>query len=104
MRAEKYTFLEETKKATTNLGRNQTEKKLNANQEERPRKETRAKVGRYHEYTLLNVSLTNLYREVRQVERFPKLNALKIRASTNKALFCEYHNSFEHWTKDCYNL
>ena len=64
MRAEMYIFLEEPKKATSNSGRHQTEKKPNANPEERSRKKTGVVVERYHEYTLLNVSLADLYREV----------------------------------------
>lgn len=50
------------------------------------------------------MSLADLFRKVGQVERFPKPKALKTRASTNKSLFCEYHNGFEHRTKDCYEL
>ena len=88
MRAEKYIFLEEPEKATSNSGRHQTEKKPNANPEERSRKKTGVVVERYHEYTFLNVSLADLYREVGQVERFPKPKALKTRASTNMSLFC----------------
>lgn len=104
MRAKKCFFLEETKKATANFGRNHTKKKSNANQEEHMRKETRVRVGRYHEYTLLDVSLADLYKEVGQVERFPKLKALNTRANTNKSLFCEYHNGFRHRTEDWYDL
>ena len=66
------------------MGRNQTEKKSN---EKSPRKETRMKVGRYHKYTPLNVSLANLYKEIGQVERFPKPKALKIKDITNRSLF-----------------
>ena len=44
-------------------------------------------VERYHEYTPLNISLADLYKEVGQVERFPKLKALKTRPSTNRSLF-----------------
>ena len=101
MSVEKYMFLKETEKSTTNSGRSQTKKKSN---EKRPRKETHMRVRRYHEYTPLNVSIIDLYKEVGQVERFPKSKALKTRASTNMSLFCEYHNSFEHRTEDCYDL
>lgn len=69
MWVERYIFLEEIEKATTNPRRSQSKKKSN---EERSRKEACTRVGRYHEYTPLNVSLTNLYKEVGQVERFPK--------------------------------
>ena len=69
MRVEKDIFLEEIERATTNSGRNQTKKKCN---EERPRKEASMRVRRYHVYTPLNISLTDIYKEVRQVERFPK--------------------------------
>ena len=27
-----------------------------------------------------------------------------MKANTNKSLFCEYHNGFEHRTEDCYDL
>ena len=101
MKAEMNIFLKEIKKANTNLGRGQIEKKSN---EERPRKEMRTRVRRYHEYTPLNVSLAELYREVGHVERLPKLKALKIRASMNRSLFYEYHNDFRHRTEDCYDL
>ena len=74
MRGEKCIFFEETRRATAILGRNQTEKKFN---EERPRKEMHMRVGRYHKYTPLKVSPANLYKEVKQVERFPKLKALR---------------------------
>ena len=103
MRTEKYIFLEETEKAIANSGRNQTEWK-NANQDERPRKETHLRAGKYHEYTPLNVSLADLFREVGQVERLPKPKTLKTRASTNRSLFCEYHNDFGYKTEDCYDL
>ena len=54
--------------------------------------------------TPLNMSLIDLFREVRQAERFPKSKALKTRASTNRSLFCKYHNGFGHRTEDCYDL
>ena len=34
----------------------------------------------------------------------PKPKALRVRANTNRSLFCEYHNGFGHKTEDCYNL
>ena len=86
------------------MGRIQTEKKPNANQEECSRKEMRARIYRYHEYIPLNVSQTDPYKEVGQVERFSKPKALKTRASTNKSLFCKYHNGFGYRTKDCYDF
>ena len=105
MRAEKYILLEATEKATTNLGRDQIKKKTKAHQEEHPRKEARASsVAKYHEYTPFNVLLADLYKEVGQVERFPKLKALKIKTSANRSLFYKYHNGFSHRTKDYYDL
>ena len=50
------------------------------------------------------MSLADLYKEVEQVERFPKPKALWVRANTNKYLFCEYYNSFGYKTEDCYDL
>ena len=61
-------------------------------------------VKRYHEYTPLNVSLTDLYRKVKQVERFPKPKTFWIIVNTNRSLFYEYHNDFGHRTEDCYDL
>ena len=55
-----------------------------------------SRADKYHEYTLFNMSFVDQFREVRQVERFPKLKALKIRANTNRSLFCEYNNGFGH--------
>ena len=63
MRADKYIFLEATKKATANLGR--IEKK-NAYQKECPRKEAQmSRVEKYYKYTPLNLPFTDLCREVR---------------------------------------
>lgn len=105
MRAEKYIFLKEIEKATVNSGRNHPEKKSNAHSEECPRREARTlRVGRYHKFTPLNVSLANLYREVGKVERFSKLKALRIRANINRSLFYKYHNSFKHETEEYYDL
>ena len=64
----------------------------------------RSRVGKYHEYNPLNVSLSELFREVGQVESFLKPKVLKMRANTNKSLFCEYHNGFGHRTEGCYDL
>ena len=50
------------------------------------------------------MSLADLYREVGQVEKFPKPKAIRVRANTNRSLFCEHHNSFGHKTEDCYDL
>ena len=50
------------------------------------------------------MSLANLYKEIREVEKFPKPKALQVRVNTNKSLFYEYHNGFGHKTEDCYNL
>ena len=63
-----------------------------------------SRASKYHEYKPLNVSLSEMFREVGQVERFPKPKILKMRANTNKSLFCEYHNGFGHRTEDCYDL
>ena len=105
LRVERYIYLEEMQKATANSGKNQAERKSGPQQKEHPRKEARApKVGRYHDYTPLNMSLTDLYREVRQVEPFPKPKALWVRSNTNRSLFYEYYNGFGHKTKNCYNL
>ena len=103
IRVEKYIFLEEIEKATANPKRHQSDKKTGG-QDEHPRKDVRARAGKYSEYTPLNVSLSELFREVGQVERFPKPKILKMRANTNKSLFCEYHNGFGHKTEDCYDL
>ena len=50
------------------------------------------------------MSLANLYKEVGQMERFPKLKVIRVRANTNRSLFCEYHNGFGHKTEDCYDF
>ena len=62
------------------------------------------KFERFHEYTPFNVFLADLYKEVRQVERFPKPKVIRVRANTNMSLFCEYHNGFRHKIDDCYDL
>ena len=103
--AGRYIYLEETQKATTSCAKNQAEKNPCPQYEERQKKEPRAPgVRRFHDYTPLNVSLTDLYREVGQVEKFPKPKAIRVRANTNRSLFCEYHNGFGHKTEDCYDL
>ena len=103
IRAEKYIFLEETGEAATNSRRHQSDKKAGG-QDEHWRKGICSKASKYNEYTPLNVSLSKLFWEVGQVERFLKPKILKMRANTNKSLFCEYHNGFEHRTEDCYDL
>ena len=50
------------------------------------------------------MSLADLYSEVEQVEKFLKPKAIRVRANTNRSLFCEYHNGFGHKTEDCYDL
>ena len=50
------------------------------------------------------MSLADLYKEVGQVEKFPKPKAIRVRANTNRSLFCEYHNGFGHKMEDCYDL
>ena len=78
---------------------------MNTHHEVRPWKEAwTSRVGRYREYTPLNVSITDLYIKVGQVERFPKLKDLKIKANTNRSSFSEYHNGFRHMMEDCYDL
>ena len=105
LRVERYIYLEKTQRATTNSTKNQVEKNPGPQHEKRPKKEPRAlRVRRFHYYTPLNVSLANLYKEVRQVERFPKPKVIRLRANTNRSLFCEYHNGFGHKTEDCYGL
>ena len=102
---ERYIYLEETQRAKTSSVKNQAEKKPGAQYEERQKKEPRApRVGRFHHYTPLSMSLADLNREVGQVEKFPKPKAIRVRANTNRSLFCEYHNSFGHKTEDCYDL
>ena len=77
VRAKRYIYLKEIQRVTANLARSQVKKKPGPQQEDRQRKQPRVpRVGRYHDYTPLNVSLTRLYKEVRQVERFPKPKAL----------------------------
>ena len=100
-----YIYLEETQKAMANLVKKQAKKKPTPQHEERQRKEARApRVGRYHDYTPFKVSLADLYKEVGQVEKFPKPKALQVRANTNRSLFYKYRNGFGHKTKDCYDL
>ena len=78
---ERYIYLEETQKATTNSRKNQAEKKPGPHHEERQKKEPRApKVGRFHDYTPLNVSLANLYKEVGQVKGFSNPKVVRVRA------------------------
>ena len=62
------------------------------------------RVERYHHYTPLNVSLADLYKEFEQMERFPWSKELRVRANTNRSLFCEYHNRFRHKMANCYDL
>ena len=97
-RAEKYIFLEETEKVTANPGRHQSDKKV-------VKTNTQGRTciqGPVNTMSIpLNVSLSELFREAGQVERFPKPKVLKMRANTNKSLFCEYHNGFGHRTEDC---
>ena len=62
------------------------------------------RVGRYHDYIAFTVSLADLYKEIGQVERSPKPKGLRVKVNTSRSLFCEYHNSFGHNTKDCYDL
>ena len=105
VRVERYIYLEETQRATASLAKNQAEKKSGPQYEERQKKEPKApRVGRFHDYTPLSVSLADLYREVGQVEKFLKAKAIRVRANTNRSLFCEYHNGFGHKTEDCYDL
>ena len=105
VRAERYIYLEETQRTTANSAKNQVEKKLGLQYEEHQKKEpSELRVGRFHDYTSLCVSLADLYREVGQVEKFPKLKAIWVQANTNRSLFCEYHNGFGHKTEDCYDL
>ena len=79
VRAEKYIYLEETQRATTSLAKNQAEKKPGPQYEERQKKESRTpRVERFHDYTPLSVSLADLYREVGQVEKFPKSKVIQV--------------------------
>ena len=103
IKAKKYIFLEEIEKATANSGRHQSDKKAGG-QDEHPRKDTHSRAGKYNEYNPLNVSLSELFREVAQFESFPKPKILKMRATTKKSLLCKYHNGFGHKMEDCYDL
>ena len=77
IRAKRYIYLEETQRATASSAKNQAKKKPGPQYEEHQKKEPRAsRVGRFHDYTPLSVSLADLYREVRQVEKFPKPKAI----------------------------
>ena len=49
-------------------------------------------------------SLPTYTEKLDKLKDFPKPKALKTSANTNKPLFCEYHNSYRHKTKDCYDL
>ena len=71
---------------------------------QKPKEPRAPRVERYHDYTPLNVSLTNLYKEVGQVKRFPKPKALRVKANTNRSLFYEYYNGFGYKTEDCYDF
>ena len=52
-----------------NSAKSQAEKKPSPQQEDCHKKESKTlRVGKYHDYTPLNVSLADLYKEVRQVE------------------------------------
>ena len=75
LRAEKYIYLKETQKATVNSAKGQAENKPGSQHEDCQWKEPRApRVGRFH--APLNMSLASLYKEVRQVEKFPKPKTL----------------------------
>ena len=50
------------------------------------------------------MSLADIYKEFRQVARFPKPKALQVMANTNRSLFCEYHHGFGHKMEDFYDL
>ena len=45
----------------------------------------------------------DLYKELRQTKKFPKPKAFRVRVNTNRSLFYECHNNFEHKTEDCYD-
>ena len=78
VRAEKYIYLKETQRAMVNSAKSQAENNPGLQYEEHQKKEPKAsKVGRFHDYTSLSVSLADLYREVGQVEKFPKPKAIR---------------------------
>ena len=69
--------MKETQRTTIDAKRNNGVSQVKSSPKEdiRTRKETQTpRVRRYTEYTPLNVSLTDLYKEVYQIERFPKSN------------------------------
>ena len=104
---EKYIYLEETQRATADAVRSHgtSQVKLSPKRDERLQKEPRKlRVCRYSEYASFNEYLADLYKEVSQAKRFPKPKALRVRAHSNRSLFCKYHNGFEHKTKDGYDF
>ena len=61
--------MEETQRATASSVKNQAKKKSGPQYKKHQKKELRApRVGRFHDYTPLSVSLADLYRKVGQVE------------------------------------
>ena len=65
VRVERYIYLEETQKAMANSGKNHGAQRSSLQREERLRREAQTpRVEKFCNYTPLNVSLTNLYKEV----------------------------------------
>lgn len=89
-----------------------TNKKLGIHQPIRfsPKKEDRSRkegkmhrVGKYYEYTPLNISLIDLYKEICQAERLPQPRPQRAQANTNQSPYYEVHNNYGHKTNDYFD-
>ncbi|XP_057730525.1 uncharacterized protein LOC130945845 [Arachis stenosperma] len=58
----------------------------------------------YHNYTLLRVSLVDVYREICHTEKLPPPRPIKNKKGGSCTEYCEYHNLYGHSTNDCYDL
>ncbi|XP_015966755.1 uncharacterized protein LOC107490492 [Arachis duranensis] len=62
------------------------------------------RVGKFTNYTLLTLPITEVYQQITEKGILPKPRPLKDRTGGSKNLYCDYHKGYGHQTQDCFDL
>ncbi|XP_016195741.1 uncharacterized protein LOC107636766 [Arachis ipaensis] len=105
-RAEKYINIEENARLQEPSWRLRHPHQLKEKEREPKRKEEvkSEKPRRYHNYTLLRVSLMDVYRKIYHTEKLPPPRPIKNKKGGSRNEYYEYHKLYGHSTNDSYNL
>ncbi|XP_057755651.1 uncharacterized protein LOC130974822 [Arachis stenosperma] len=104
-RAKKYINMEENSRLGETLKIGFSYQPWDKDKESRKKEDQFAeKPRKYYNYTPLQVSLVDVYREICNTEKIPPPRSIKHKRGGSRTEYCKYHRIYGHPTNECYDL